>query len=194
MNIATQPYSKCAGFGLLEVLVAMVILLSGLLGLAGLLTRSQQLEMESYQRAQALILLQDMADRINANRKVAACYAITTDATYGTPYLGTNSSITPNCSSGTTEQYTRANADLTAWHNVLRGAAETQSGTNVGAMIGARGCIRQISANTYLIMVAWQGLGETVAPPPSLACANTTYGSEALRRTVSTTVSIATLL
>lgn len=192
--ISAQPHSKCAGFGLLEVLVAMVILLSGLLGLAGLLTRSQQLEMESYQRAQALILLQDMVGRINANRKVAACYAITTNATSGTPYLGSNSSVTPACSSGTTAQYARANADLTAWHNLLSGSAEIQGSTNVGAMIGARGCIRNIATNTYLILVTWQGLGKTVSPSVNLACANTTYGDEAQRRVVSTTVNIANLL
>lgn len=192
--ITTQPHAKCAGFGLLEVLVAMVILLSGLLGLAGLLTRSQQLEMESYQRAQALTLLQDMADRINANRKVAACYALTTNATNGTPYLGTSSSFTPSCSSGTVAQYELANTDLTAWHNLLRGSAETQGGANVGAMIGARGCIRQIATDTYMILVTWQGLGKTVEPNDSLACANLTYGDEAQRRVVSTTVSIANLL
>lgn len=192
--IAAHPHSKCSGYGLLEVLVAMVILLSGLLGLAGLLTRSQQFEMESYQRAQALILLQDMADRINTNRKVAACYAITTNATSGTPYLGTNSSIIPNCSSGTAEQYARANADLTAWNNLLLGSAETQGSARVGAMIGARGCIRQTAADTYLILVTWQGLSKTVAPNASLACANTTYGDEMQRRVVSTTVSIANLL
>lgn len=179
---------------MLEVLVAMVILLSGLLGLAGLLTRSQQFEMESYQRSQALILLQDMVDRINANRKVAACYAITTNATNGTPYLGTSSSVTPACASGTAAQLARANDDLTAWHSMLSGSAETQGGSNVGAMIGARGCIRQIATDTYLILVTWQGLAKTVAPNASLACANTTYGDEAQRRVVSTTVSIANLL
>ncbi|MDP2155736.1 MAG: type IV pilus modification protein PilV, partial [Sulfuricella sp.] len=57
------------GFGMIEVLVSLFILLTGLLGLAGLLARSQQAEMESYQRAQALVLLQDMVARINANRK-----------------------------------------------------------------------------------------------------------------------------
>ena len=39
--------------------------------------RAQQAEVESYQRAQALVLLQDMVDRINANRKTAGCYAFT---------------------------------------------------------------------------------------------------------------------
>ncbi len=75
------------GLTLVEVLVSVVILLVGLLGLAALMTNSQKAESESYQRAQALLLLQDMVGRINANRAVAACYAIT-DATAGTPFLG----------------------------------------------------------------------------------------------------------
>ena len=67
------------GLTLVEVLVSVVILLVGLLGLAALMTNSQKAEAESYQRAQALLLLQDMVGRINANRAVAACYAITTN-------------------------------------------------------------------------------------------------------------------
>jgi type IV pilus assembly protein PilV len=185
---------QSAGFGIIEVLVTLVILLTGLLGLAGLLTRSQQAEMESYQRAQALILLQDMTDRINANRKVAACYAITTDQTSGTPYLGTGYVGTPSCVSGTTEQNSLANADMTAWSNTLQGASEIKGGINVGAMIGARGCIKTIATDTYMIIVAWQGLGTSSAPLASLACANTLYGSdEARRRVVSTTFRIANL-
>ena len=61
----------------------MIILLVGLLGLAALMTNSQKAEAESYQRAQALLLLQDMVGRINANRAVAGCYAVTTDASTG---------------------------------------------------------------------------------------------------------------
>ncbi|MGE5027346.1 MAG: prepilin-type N-terminal cleavage/methylation domain-containing protein, partial [Betaproteobacteria bacterium] len=57
--MATHPSYRNAGFSMIEILVTLVILLIGLLGLAGLITRSQQAEMESYQRAQALILLQD---------------------------------------------------------------------------------------------------------------------------------------
>ena len=73
----------------------MVILLVGLLGLAALMTSSQKAESESYQRAQALLLLQDMVERINANRAVAACYAITTDPSAGTPYLGVGADLQP---------------------------------------------------------------------------------------------------
>ena len=52
-----------AGFTMIEVLITFIILVVGLLGLIGLQVRSQQAEMESYQRGQALVLMQDMIDR-----------------------------------------------------------------------------------------------------------------------------------
>ena len=62
------------GFSLIEVLVTIVILLIGLLGLAGLQLRALSSQMESYQRSQALILLKDMAGRIDNNRVNVASY------------------------------------------------------------------------------------------------------------------------
>ncbi len=50
----------------------MVILAIGLLGLVGLQGRLHVTQVESYQRAQALILLQDMSNRIALNRNDAA--------------------------------------------------------------------------------------------------------------------------
>ncbi|MFJ1257019.1 hypothetical protein [Cupriavidus sp. CuC1] len=73
---------------------------------------SQRAEIESYQRAQALILLQDMAERINANRSAAGCYAITTDTVNGLPYLGTGAAAALPCALGTVQAYTLANSDL----------------------------------------------------------------------------------
>src|SRR5205814_2345916 len=69
-----QPQS---GATMMEVLVSILIVVIGLLGLAGLQSRINLSEMESFQRAQALVLLQDMVDRINANRKNAALYVTT---------------------------------------------------------------------------------------------------------------------
>ena len=90
-----------SGFSMIEVLVTLIILLVGLLGLAGLMVQSQRSEVESYQRVQALILLKDMVGRINANRKVASCYAftptvLTNPAATGT-FLGTGSTVAPAC-------------------------------------------------------------------------------------------------
>jgi len=184
--------SRQRGFGMIEVLVTLVILLFGLLGLAGLMIQSQQAELESYQRAQALVLMQDMVARINANRSVAPCYALTAIAT-GTPFAGAGSGTLPNCSAGTIPAYTRANADLAAWDNLLKGTSETSAGNSVGAMIGARGCVSLTAGGAYLVSVAWQGLNETSAPVTGLNCALNQYGTETRRRVVSVTFLIPNL-
>ena len=177
------------GFAMLEILVTLVILLVGLLGLAGIMARSSTAEMESYQRVQALILAQDMVDRLNANRKKASCYS---NAGAGV-VLGTGSGAIPACSGGTGEA-AQAVADLTAWDAMLKGSGEVSGGTNLGAMIGARGCITQIDAanNIYRISVAWQGLVATAVPVDT--CGATLYGTdEARRRIVTMTLRIAKL-
>lgn len=183
------------GMSLIEVLVSMLILLIALLGLAGLQVAAQQSELESYQRAQALILVQDMVSRIDANRKVALCYAVTTDVAGGAPYFGTNSAIgTPTCAVGTAEQKAIAVWDMQNWHELLLGAAEITAGTATGAMIGARGCVSYDAAtDLYTVAVAWQGLNKTFAPVGQ-NCGKGQYGDESQRRVVSLSVRLANLL
>ena len=186
-----------AGFSMLEVLVTIVITAVGLLGMAGLMTRTNVAEYESYQRSQAMILLSDMVDKINANRKAAGCYGVS-DPSTGAPFLGTGSTLAPACSAyGTALEQARAVADLNDWNAKLLGAAETQAGNAVGAMTAARGCASfDPVANTYQVSVAWQGTSATVAPTaidPTFVCGLGLYGPEAQRRLVSLTLSIATL-
>jgi len=181
------------GFTLIEVLVAIIVLAIGLLGLAKLQVGGRHYATESYQRAQAVILLQDMVNRLNANRKAAACYAITTDAANGSPWLGTGYSSTPACSTGTGIEQARAASDMTQWDQLLKGASEASGGNNVGAMIGARGCVVYDAANDqYIVTLAWQGVVQTAAPP-GLNCGNNQYGTEAQRRAVSAVIKFASL-
>ncbi|HEY6135165.1 MAG TPA: type IV pilus modification protein PilV, partial [Rubrivivax sp.] len=87
---SAHPPRRQRGFTLIEALVAMLILVFGMLGAAGLMVRAQQAEFESYQRKHALAIVDDFVSRTQANRTVADdCYAITTDLSAGTPYLGT---------------------------------------------------------------------------------------------------------
>lgn len=178
--------SRNAGFTLIEVLVALVIFLVSALGIAGLVTRTVQQETESYQRVQAVILLQDMQERLSANRQVASCYA--SSDTLGAGYTGSIS-----CAVGTAGQQAIAVADLQQWDKSLKGAAEKSGETNVGALIGARGCIRVVdsSQQIYRIAIAWQGVGKTVAPENK--CGENQYGSEEQRRTVSALVQFGVL-
>ncbi len=197
-----RHFSRQAGLSMIEILITMVVLAFGLLGLAGLMVQSQHSGLESYQRVQALILLQDMYERINTDRAVASCYAYT-NTTTGSPYLGTGSSAPATCTSGTANQNTRVATDLTAWDTVLKGSAEKTAGSNIGAMVGARGCISYDGTNllndstgapitgtgVYTLSVAWQGLGNTFANT-TLLCGTGLYDNEASRRVVSLTFRI----
>lgn len=185
------------GFTLLEVLISLIVLMIGLLGLAGLIVNVQKADLDSYQRRQAVILLQDMVNRMNANRRVSTCYAITTNTSAGTPYLGVGSTVTPICTAGSSGEPERAISDLTDWDSALKGAAETNSssGTNAGAMIGARGCISDLGSGYYRVSIAWQGTGNTFAPPAGVNCALNLYGDgdgdgavDNLRRRVITSI------
>jgi type IV pilus assembly protein PilV len=186
-----------SGFTLIEVLVTLVIIAIGLLGLGAFQARVQQAELEAYNRAQALVILNAMVNRINVNRLTAPCYAITTGA--GTPYLGIAGMdpTTITCSGfGDVNTQARAIADLNEWDAMLKGATEAVGATATGGALGARGCISFSGAGTaiasYTVAVAWQGMTETVVP--TVDCGNNVYGTETRRRVVWTTIKIATLL
>jgi len=143
--------------------------------------------MESYQRAQAIVLLNDMVNRINSNQASAATYVSATA-------LGTGDSQPASC----TALAIGSARDKCEWSNALKGAGETSGGKNIGAMIGARGCVTLVEAEdvtagvcnpgVYLVTVAWQGLNLTSAP--SDICGQNSYGDERYRRTISARVSV----
>jgi|AntRauTorcE11898_2_1112593.scaffolds.fasta_scaffold44682_2 type IV pilus assembly protein PilV len=64
-------YRNQQGVGLIEVLVAVLVLGVGLLGLAGLQTQSLRFNNEAYFRTQATLLSMDMADRLRSNFEFA---------------------------------------------------------------------------------------------------------------------------
>jgi type IV pilus assembly protein PilV len=177
---------KQRGATLIEILVTIVIVAFGLLGLAGLQMRMQMSETEAYQRGQALMLLNDIANRIATNRLNAASYA--TSSTYGTGFDCSSISLT-----------TQAGRDLSEWCNALLGAGETSGTTKAGAMINGKGCISTTSSGDVLVQIVWQGLTPISAPPSSVTCGNASYNfgtdcvSERCRRFITTIVRIGTL-
>ena len=165
-----------AGFTMIEVLVTIGILVVGLLGLAALQALTTVSELEAYQRSQAIVLVRDMADRMNGNKPNLNSY-VAND-------VGLSAA---NCAS-----LTGAALDLCEWGNELNGASEKAGSANVGAMIGARGCVVKIDPTNYLVTVAWQGVARGGAEPQE-ACGSGAYGAPGLRRTVSTVVTLALL-
>ena len=186
----------CTGFTLIEVLVALVIIALSLLGLGALQARMQQTDLEAYDRAQALVLMDAIVNRINANRQTARCYGLTS-ATTGVPYLGFPDAnhVAPVTCAGYGDANTQLTAvnDLNEWDAMLKGSSEAVAGTATGGLLAARGCISYDDVSlTYTITVAWQGLTPTAAP--LVACGNNIYGAENLRRAVSATFRPAALL
>jgi type IV pilus assembly protein PilV len=195
------------GFALLEALLTIVILAFGLLGLLGMQGQMGAAGVEAYQRAQATLLVSDMADRMSASPFDLCSSAVATDAqrnqcmanrlqsyvTYAP--LGSGDSEPADCS----QLAIGAARDECEWSNSLKGAAETTAAGNIGAMTGARGCIEELQApdpsegvctpGIYRVTAVWQGLNPTAAP--SIACGTGSYGSnESYRRVITARVAI----
>ena len=138
-----------SGALLIEVLIAVLICAFGLLGFAGMQARAVSTDFETLQRSEALVLLEDMVSRINANRAHAGDYV-------SAGLLGDGPVV--DCTG-----LTAAALDLCEWSNLIRGSAEQRAGAAIGSMISARGCITRPATSTdrYVVSIAWQGIVQT---------------------------------
>jgi len=200
-----------SGFTMIEVLITFVVLVIGLLGLIGLQARTQQAELESYQRGQALVLLQDILDRMNAHRLDAKGGFYTTGTS--TP-LGGGGALT-DCSTLTAPNL-NSKRDLCEWGNLLKGAAEVATGGTcdassgakcIGAMLDARGCITYDAGSElpdssgtaiagtgiHTVTIAWQGVSAGATALSTNLCGKNLYPSEDQRRVVTATLRIGAL-
>jgi type IV pilus assembly protein PilV len=165
------------GIAMFEVLLSLLLASVGVVAMAGLHGRAASMELEANQRTQALVLLQDMAERLASNRAQAPAYVAD----------GLGLAPAGDCAIGAT----LADRDLCEWSERLRGAAVVRGDRDVGAMIGARGCVSIAADARFTITVAWQGV--VPGAGPGAACGRGAFGDEALRRAVSTVVRIADL-
>lgn len=75
-EVGSNSMKSNAGFGLIEILVSLLILAIGLLGLASLQATILTQNTEARNRSQAILLADDMFERIRANRNSVASYAV----------------------------------------------------------------------------------------------------------------------
>lgn len=179
-SMGNPPASR--GFTLLEVLITVVILAIGLLGLAGLQMNSLNAQLEAYQRAQALLILEDMANRMRANAAEAR-----TETDY--PEASDYGSATPvnDCAADASND-TTAKVDLCEWNKAVLGTGVKLGSKNVGSAVGAVGCIEyrdgSIDGETVIrLTIAWQGMTETISPPSD--CGRGQFGEDRNRRVAS---------
>jgi type IV pilus assembly protein PilV len=203
------------GFTLIEVLVTLVILLFGLLGIAGLMAKGQRAAFEAFQRQQALALAADMAERILGNRAQAANYAAAAPTTqpvgtsYGLFYADLLKNNITNCATATCTATELQQYDIAMWEGLLLGYSESLAvgGNRVGGIINANGCIVQLATTSGLcpvapapagslftrtlrVSVAWQGSEDTVDPSAVSTCGAGLYNTTTSRRIVATDVNV----
>ncbi|MGI9204301.1 MAG: type IV pilus modification protein PilV [Woeseiaceae bacterium] len=149
MRIEKQ-LTKAGGFTLIEVLIAMVILSVGMLGIAGLYVTSMQAGRTSILRHNAVTLAGDVADRIRANPRAAASYAL---ADSGVPSACVAAAT--NCT-----RDEMASNDIYLWNQQARDSMP--NGTV--AVVFNNG----VAPPTYQITVSWSEPGESPDPSYSI--------------------------
>lgn len=141
----TSPAARAsAGFSLVEVLIALIIMSVGMLGIAGLYVHSMQAGRTSLFRHHAVTLAGDVADRIRANPRGGVAYV----------GGGANNNCVAggvNCSAAD-----MAANDVALW--LQQAAATLPEGTVVVAYDG--GAV----PSTYEVTVRWSEAGYEVAP------------------------------
>jgi len=180
-----------SGAALVEALVALLVIAFGVLGFIGLQARSAVGGVEGYQRAQALELLQDMVQRMSLNR------VGTRNGYYLRSDIGVDAlcpvpvPIAPLPAGFDTAAFDLANADLCAWHGLVRDAL----GRPGAALASVRGCITATAnAGEVLVALVWQGV--QASGPTPLECGKgdiAAFPDDKLRRGVSQVLRIGSL-
>jgi type IV pilus assembly protein PilV len=127
------------GFGLIESLVAVVVISVGMVGIAGLYAQGLQASGTALYRTIAVHLAADMADRIRANRLGNAAYG--------------DAAANGNCDAGGDTDCTIA---AMAAHDLLAWQAQVSAQLPDGAGVVQHA---PTTPSTYTIRVAWQEVG-----------------------------------
>jgi len=121
--------SKESGSTLIEVVITVLVLATGLLAMGALQTRSLQFNQSASMRSQANIFAYDIADRIRLNRGDKSANVTAYNVDYGATSPSTNA---------------HAAADITAWRDAMKKVLPDAKGkidcANAAATITTRIC------------------------------------------------------
>jgi type IV pilus assembly protein PilV len=179
-NTMNKPLKlrKQQGMSFLEVIIALVILVTGILGAVAMQATAKQGSFDAMQRSLASSLAQDIIARMRANAPLA-----NPDLTlngyarddYGSVLdgAGDRCDVAPGCNS-----IDMIANDMYEWELALMGGDVTLDGKNAGGLIGAAACISQslVDSNEYTIIVSWQARTGTTDS------ANNTCGASGKKR------------
>lgn len=143
------------GFTLIEVLVALVILVVGLIGIFNLHVVAKRSSFESFQQTQAALLASDMINRMKLNPTQLAAYSGTYDSvpTPSEPACDLADSASPQCTPAQSLAW-----DRYQWQLLMDGGYEVQGENTVGGLDSAIACIQANNNGDILVVMTWRGI------------------------------------
>lgn len=152
-NMNTQK-----GVGLMEVLVALLLLAIGILGFVGLQLRAMDAANEATDRTIAINIARDLAERMRVNKSALGEYKTAINAkTEKNGCIGSTAGYLPNCSSQVMAQFDASQI--------------TQKATDLGHVVKINNCV---GSSLNCIYVAW---GDTNIDSNLDACIDASTGA-----------------
>ena len=147
MSIHHLPHAQ-RGFGMIEVLVAVLVSAIGIIGIGLMMLHTLQDSGSAMQRSRAVNLAIDIAERIRANPEARDDYVLAAGAT------PTNNNCYPNGSTAATTCTAAqlAQTDLWEWQQRL-----TATGSGLPGGTGVITANTAVDPNQYTIQVQWDG-------------------------------------
>lgn len=154
--------AKTRGMTFIEVLVALFILVTGILGAVAMQASAKKGSFDAMQRSVASALAQDIIERMRSN-----------DATNLAAYAGTDYGETLNevpskrCRpaagadplTGACTANEMVLNDQYEWELLLMGGDVINGSSNLAGLVGVRGCIIQAN-NAVTVVISWDGRNE----------------------------------
>lgn len=154
------------GVGLIEVLVAVLVLAVGILGLVSMQLTAKRTGNEAVQRVTAVYLAQSLIEKMRMNKGQLPAYVVDWKHGDAVPTAGTD------CDSAACTAAQLAAYDINQWVTELEGAAEIKtisgSNTNTGGLLDPSACVSN-NSGMITVAIAWKGF-RAMTNPTSSTC------------------------
>ncbi len=152
MHIINLRVSSCRGFSLIEVLISLSILDAGLLGMTSLHNEDLKFNNEAFTDSQAQFLINDMVERIRANRG---------NNTYAIGFTENTPTASVNCAATTCTSNEMAVWDIAQWRGMVEATVADDGVTYLPS--GESQILFNTTTRAYIISVRydWSQLGES---------------------------------
>jgi len=157
-QFSKSHYQKAKGMTFIEVLIALVIMVTGILGAVAMQATAKKGSFDAMQRSLASSLAQDIIEKMRGNNSgTLASYAA------NSPYGSGKIISSPVCNSPAAlcTPAQMVTHDLYGWEQLLMGAGATNGTNNVGGLVGGVGCL-SVNGNAVTVVITWQGKSELV--------------------------------